>query len=146
MVEFKRALAGANAECKVWADILDPKKAEVLAKYTDGAYPGKAAITANSFGKGKAIYLGAHLEPAELGRVLLTLIAQAGVPRLAETPPGVEVTTRRSDRQAWTYVLNHSARAQSVALPGTYVDARDKSAVNGPVQLEAYGARVLLKS
>ncbi len=143
-VEFKGPLAGANAECHIWADILAPQKAEVLATYTDRAYAGKAAITSNTFGKGKAIYLGAHLEPADLARVLLTLIAQAGVPRAAEAPPGVEVTTRRTERQAWTYLLNHTAKPQSVTLTGTYTDAHDRSAVSNPVQLEPYGARVLV--
>ncbi|HEX6496399.1 MAG TPA: beta-galactosidase trimerization domain-containing protein [Acidobacteriaceae bacterium] len=145
-VAFTGPLAGANAECHVWADILDPNKTEVLATYAGGSYAGKAAITSNTFGKGKAIYLGAHLEPADLGRVVLTLIAAAGVPRQAEAPPGVEVTTRRTDRQAWTYVLNHTATPQSVTLTGTYVDARDRSAVSGPVRLEPYGVKVLLRS
>jgi beta-galactosidase len=149
-VAFTGPLAGANAECHVWADILSPQKAEVLATYTGGAYAGKAAITSNTFGKGKAIYLGAHLEPAELARVLPTLIAQAGVSRQAEAPAGVEVTTRRAEqgtgRQAWTYVLNHTAKEQSVTLTGTYVDAQDRSAVAGPVRLEPYGVRVLLRS
>jgi beta-galactosidase len=144
-VQFSGPLAGANAECHIWADILDAKKADVLATYTGGAYAGKAAITSNNFGKGKAIYLGAHLEPADLGRVLLTLIASAGVPRPAQMPQGVEMTVRRTDRQAWTYLLNHTAKAQSVTLTGTYVDALDRSAVSGPVRLEPYGVRVLLK-
>ncbi len=149
-VQFTGALAGAKAECHVWADILAPQKAEVLATYTGGSYAGKAAITSNNFGKGKAIYLGAHLEPADLARVLLTLIAAAGVPRQVEAPPGVEVTSRRTEQgtrqQAWTYVLNHTSTPQSVTLTGTYVDARDRSAVSGPVRLEPYGVRVLLRS
>ncbi|HEX6771133.1 MAG TPA: beta-galactosidase [Acidobacteriaceae bacterium] len=145
-VEFRATLAAPNAECHVWADILDPKKAEVLASYTGGAYAGKAAITSHSFGKGKAIYLGAHLEPAELARVMLMLISQAGVPRSIEAPPGVEVTTRRTDQQAWTYLLNHTGREQSATLPGTYVNALDRSAFSGPVRLEPYGVRVFVKS
>jgi beta-galactosidase len=145
-VEFKGPLAGSTAECHIWADILSPQKAEVLATYTGGAYAGKAAITSNSYGKGKAIYLGAHLEPADLSRVLLTLIASAGVPRAAEAPPGVEVTTRRTERQAWTYLLNHTAKPQSVTLTGTYRDAHDRSALSGPVNLDAYGARVLVSA
>ena len=144
-VQFSGPLAGANAECHIWADILDAKKADVLATYTGGAYAGKAAITSNNFGKGKAIYLGAHLEPADLGRVLLTLIAMAGVPRTVDAPPGVEVTARHTEKQGWTYVLNHTSKPQSVTLPGTYVDALDRSAVSGPVRLEPYGVRVLLK-
>ena len=145
-VEFRGPLAGANAETHVWADILDAKNAEVMATYTGGDYAGKAAITSNRFGKGKAIYLGAHLEPAELSRVLLRLMAQAGVPQTVEAPAGVEVTTRRTERQAWTYVLNHTTKEQSVTLPGTYVDAQDRSAVTGPFRVEVYGVRVLLKS
>ncbi len=145
-VEFKEPLAGANAECHIWADILAPQKAEVLATYTGGAYAGKAAITSNSYGKGKAIYLGAHLEPADLSRVLLTLIQAAGVRRVFEASPGVEVTTRRTERQAWTYLLNHTAKAQSVTLTGTYTDAHDRSTVSGPVKLEPFGARVLVSA
>ncbi len=149
-VEFKGALAGANAECRIWADILAPQKAEVLAAYTDRAYAGKAAITSNTFGKGRAIYLGAHLEPADLARVLLTLFAQAGVPRAVEAPPGVEVTTRRTTqeagRRAWTYLMNHTSKTQSVTLTGTYTDAHDRATVSGPVQLEPYGVRVLLSA
>jgi beta-galactosidase len=146
-VAFTGVLAGANAECHIWADILAAQKAEVLATYTGGAYAGKAAITSNRFGKGKAVYLGAHLEPAELARVLLTLIAAAGVPRANDAPAGVEITTRRTERetgrQTWTYVLNHTANPQSVTLTGAYVDARDRSAVSGPIHLKPYGARVL---
>ncbi len=145
-VQFSGPLTGANAECHIWADILGPQKAEVLASYTGGAYAGKAAITSNTFGKGKAVYLGAHLEPADLGRVLLTLIALAGVPRPPQAPPGVEITRRRTERQAWTYVLNHTSKPQSVTLTGTYTDAQDHSAIRGPVQLEPYGVRVLVST
>jgi beta-galactosidase len=145
-VQFSGPLAGANAECHVWADILSQQKAEVLASYTGGAYAGKAAITSNTFGKGKAIYLGAHLESADLARVLLTLVASAGVPRLAQAPPGVEMTVRRTERQAWTYLLNHTGKPQSVTLTGTYTDALDHSAVTGPVQLAPYGVRVLVSA
>jgi beta-galactosidase len=144
-VQFSGPLAGANAECHIWADILDAKKADVLATYTGGAYAGKAAITSNTWGKGKSIYLGAHLEAADLARVLLILIASAGVAGPAQMPPGVEMTVRRTDRRVWTYLLNHTAKAQSVTLTGTYVDALDRSAVGGPVRLEPYGVRVLLK-
>lgn len=145
-VQFTGTLEGANAECHVWADILTPQKAEVLATYAGGSYAGKAAITSHTFGKGMAIYLGAHLEGADLARVLLTLITSAGAPRPAQTPPGVEMTTRHTERQAWTYLLNHSAKPQSVTLTGTYTDALDRSSIAGPVQLEPYGVRVLLRN
>jgi beta-galactosidase len=144
-VTFTGPLAGANADCNLWADILDPKQAEVLATYT-GDYAGKAAITSNNFGKGKAIYIGAHLEPADLARVLLTLLAMHGIKMQAQLPQGVEITRRSAGGKSWTYLLNHNATPQTVQLPGTFKDALDQSSIAGPVMLPAYGVRVLLQS
>jgi beta-galactosidase len=141
-VKFAGALAGPDAECHIWADILEPKKAEVLATYT-GDHAGKGAITVNSFGKGKAIYLGAHLEPGDLARVLLTLMAMNGIRRSVDAPQGIEVARRRAGSTSWTYLLNHTPKALSVPIHGNYLDALDRSAVSGTVNLEAYGVRVL---
>src|SRR5437764_5190803 len=50
-VAFEQQLAGPQGQCRLWADLLVPQSATVLAKYT-GPYEG-AAITVNPFGKGK---------------------------------------------------------------------------------------------
>jgi beta-galactosidase len=139
------AFSGRTAECQIWADILDPKQAEVLATYT-GDYAGKAAITSNTYGKGKAFYVGAHLEPADLARVLLTLLAMNGIRMQAQLPPGVEMTRRTSAGKNWIYLLNHNATPQTAKLSGNFKDALDQSTVTTPVSLPAYGVRVLLQS
>ena len=145
-VQFSGPLAGANADCRIWADILNPQKADVLATYIGGDYAGKAAITSNSYGRGKAIYIGAHLEAADLARVLLTLVAMSGVTRPIQAPPGIEVTTRRAGRRTWTYVVNHTAKSQSVTVGGGYRDLFSKSAISGPISMEPYGVRVLVQA
>ncbi len=99
-VKFAGMLAGPGAACQLWADVLKPESAEVLAIYTMGDYAGQAAIAANQFGKGRAIYLGARLEPAALGRVLNTVAASAGLASEIDAPAGVEVATRRSGGHA----------------------------------------------
>ena len=142
-VNFSGLLAGTEAECKVWADILDPKDAEVLATYNAGPYQGKAAITSHTFGKGKAIYIGAHLEPADLARVLLTLIAANGIQSPIKAPHGVEVTTRKSERGMLTYLLNHTASPQTVQITGNMKDVLTTTAYSASVNLDAYGVRVL---
>lgn len=142
-VKFSGMLSGPDAECHIWADVLDPKGAEVLATYTAGMHSGKPAITVNHFGKGKAIYLGAHLEPADLGRVLLTLMAASGVKSAMQAPPSVEVTTRRSKAGSLTYLLNHAASVQAVQLGGNYKDALTGAVYAGSVELEPYAVRVL---
>jgi beta-galactosidase len=142
-VAFAGSLAGANADCHIWADILDPKQTEVLATYTGHHYNGKAAITSNNFGKGKAIYVGAHLEPADLARVLLTLITAAGIKSPIEAPPGVEVTSRRSASGTLTYILNHTAEPQSAQVGGSFKDVITGTAYSGSVNLDPYGVCVL---
>jgi beta-galactosidase len=142
-VAFTGPLAGPNADCHIWADILNPNQAEVLATYTGSGYTGKAAITSHTFGKGKAIYIGAHLEPADLARVLLTLIASSGVKSTIQAPAGVEVTSRRSDRGTLTYLLNHTATSQSAQITGSMKDILTNTTYSGTVSIDPYGVRVL---
>jgi beta-galactosidase len=142
-VRYGKLLAGRDGECHLWADILDPGKAEVLATYTGQPYSGKAAITSHSFGEGKAVYVGAHLEPADLARVLLTLIATAGVKGALEAPAGVEVTRRRTDHGTITFLLNHTNAPQSIPVAGTNKELLTGSTRSGTVSLEPYGVSIL---
>ena len=79
----------------------------MLASYTKGSHAGEAAITMNTVGSGKAVYIGADLDAASLARVLRTLSGLAGVKQPLEVPPGVEVTVRRAGDKQWIFVLNH---------------------------------------
>ena len=109
-VKFAPALAGPDGECGLWTDILQPTGAEVLASYTKGSHAGEAAITMNTVGSGKAVYIGADLDAASLARVLRTLSGLAGVKPPLDVPPGVEVTVRRAGDKQWIFVLNHTSR------------------------------------
>src|SRR5215470_7157097 len=141
-VKFGPQLAGADAQCALWADLLQPESATVMATYA-GVYEGDAAITMNAFGKGKAVYVGADLEPMSLARVLRTVLAMSGSTAAIEAPRGVEVTRRRAGEKEWLFVLNHTPTEQKINLPGKF------SAVvgNGPsketLTLRAYDLAVL---
>ncbi|GGH12640.1 beta-galactosidase [Silvibacterium dinghuense] len=142
-VKFSGPLTAPDAPVHLWADILEPKTAEVLATYTGGAYAGRAAITANRFGQGHAVYLGAHLEAPELARVLMTLLTAHGIPRAFDAPRGVEITSRSVGQNSWTYFLNHAPQPQQVPLAMSYQDAFDSTSVSGSFSLPGYGVRVL---
>ncbi|HET9802537.1 MAG TPA: beta-galactosidase [Candidatus Acidoferrum sp.] len=146
-VQFSKLLAGPEGSCTLWADLLQPSStsAEVLATYT-GAYAGDAAITMNSFGKGKAVYIGADLDPMSLGRVLVTLLAANGVKSEFGVPRGVELTQRKTGNQEWTFLLNHTAAVQEVKLPGKFKDAVSGAAHEDVLHLEPYDARVLTRT
>jgi len=87
-VAFEQQHAGPEGQCGLWADLLVPESATVLAKYV-GAYEG-AAITMNAFGKGKAVYIGADLDGTSLSRVIRTLLEMAGSKSEFTSPPAVE--------------------------------------------------------
>jgi beta-galactosidase len=144
-VRFTPALSGADAPCHIWADILNPKGADVLATYTGGDHAGKAAITSNRYGQGRTIYIGAHLEATDLARVLLTLITMSGVTPV-KLPSGVEITKRVAGTLTWTYLLNHTATEQSVQLNGNHRDALDASPVTSSLSLQPYGVRILVSA
>jgi beta-galactosidase len=143
-VKFSGAIAGADGESVLWADVLQPRSAKVLATYTGGAYPGEPAITVNSFGKGKAVYLGPDLDGASLGRVLLALLETSGIKSEFVVPRGVEATVRKSGGKQWVFLLNHTAARQTVSLPGAYKDASTGKMYSKSGELDAYGATVLI--
>ncbi len=141
-VKFSSQLTGPDAECELWADLLQPASASVLAKYT-GSYAGEAAITVNSFGKGKAIYLGADLDPASLARVLATLLGTAGIKSSFGVPRGVEITARKSGDKQWVFLLNHTADSKEVTLPGRFADLLTGTTIAEKVSLRPYDVLVL---
>ncbi len=145
-VNFSSLLAGADAECALWADVLQPSSATVLATYTSGRYSGDPAITSNSFGKGKAVYVGADLEPASLARVLAVLLGTAGAKLPSDVPRGVERTVRQSGDKRWVFFLNHTPAPQTVTLAAQHKDLLTGATRNGKVTLAPYDVMVLQAS
>jgi beta-galactosidase len=142
-VKFSSLLAGPDAECTLWADILQPSSAAVLATYSGDAYGGEPAITINSFGKGKAVYLGADLDPVSLARVLAALLEAGGIKSPFDVPRGVELCVRKSADRQWLFLLNHTPASQGVTLPGQFKDLLTRATYTGKIGLDAYDVRVL---
>ena len=146
-VKLSGALGGADgvadAGCGIWADILQPAGAEVLATYTAGAHAGKAAITSNNYGNGKAIYVGADLDAASLGKVLRNLAKSASVQQPLDVSPGVELTVRASGGKKWTFLLNHTSEVQTMGLVTSFTDILTAEKLTARVSVGAYGVRIL---
>jgi beta-galactosidase len=70
-----------------WADVLEPNQGtEVLARYADQFYAGKAAAVTNRFGKGTVTYIGVDTLDGELERELIHRIYE----KAGTNPPNLQ--------------------------------------------------------
>ena len=106
----------------VWADVIEPKGAEVIAWHSQDFYAGKPAATINLFEKGKVIYLGIMGDSTYYNAIARWISGLAGVEPLMETPIGVEVTERWQGEKRLLFVLNHHPEAQDVPLESPCFD------------------------
>lgn len=119
-----------------WCDVIEPETAETLCTYSDRYFKGKAAITVNSFGKGKVYYVGCDLDQDALKALVRHISAEAGIV-LPEVPSGVEVIRR----EKCTILLNYNDHDVQTSYTG-------KSLISGEIfdgGLEAYGVEFLEK-
>jgi beta-galactosidase len=119
-----------------WCDVVHLEGAKALATFAGDYFAGRAAVTENAHGRGRAFYLGTRLERAGLDRVLSTVCASAGVEPVLATPAGVEATRREHNGQSFLFLLNHRDEAVRVKLGrnrGT--DLLTKKPVRGSVNL-----------
>lgn len=108
---------GQTFGAQVWADMLEPAGAEVLARYTNEWYAPYAAITRSQVGGGQAIYVGAAFDETFYTQFVHKILAGAGVTPLLETPPGVMVKTRLVQGRPLLFVMNATAESQAITLP-----------------------------
>ena len=105
---------------RFWCDILLPRQAEVIARYTEDYYAGKPAVCLNHFGKGQAIYVGTFGEASLYTTLFGWLLGKLDIPEVLSVPEGIEVTERWQDRQRILFILNHTATSQTVSLSQQY--------------------------
>lgn len=101
------------AEARLVFDLVQPRGAEVLGRYTSDFYAGTPAVTRNRVGDGEAWYLGTWLDEAGLAWVFSQVLGRYGL-----TGPyagtGVEHAVREQDGRRYEFLLNHGDRAVEV--------------------------------
>lgn len=127
----------------VWADVIEPKGAEVIAWHTQDFYAGKPAATMHPYNKGKVIYLGVMGDNAYYDAVARWIAGLAGFKSLLATPAGVEVTERWQGEQRILFVLNHHHHPQTFKLDSDYMNLLDDQTLSGEVQIDSNGVWML---
>jgi beta-galactosidase len=121
----------------IWADILEPMSAQVLAKYGKKFYAGKAAVTMNRVGNGRVIYVGTHLARDFANALAASVLAQHQISPPFPVPDQVDVASREKDGKKIIFMMNFSNSAQSVALRRAYRNVLAGREVSGSVVIPA---------
>jgi beta-galactosidase len=136
-------LAG-EYESSLWCDIVQLNGATPLAVYGSDYFKGSPALTANTFGKGKAYYVATLPSGDFLRSFLKTLCAQQRVNPVLAAPARVEAVTRTHAGHDYLFVMNHNYEPVEVTLPGQpRFDLLSQTMVAGTVTLKALQPMIL---
>jgi beta-galactosidase len=135
---------GDENRVSVWADMLLPEGAEILARYDHHFFGQFPAITRHAFGKGTLTYEGTVLSDALQKKVLLDILGRAGLTGPdQDIPPSVRLRQGVGrEGKRLRYYLNYSRAPQSFVYPhasGTDLLTGKPIKKSQPVSLEPWG-------
>jgi beta-galactosidase len=121
----------------IWADILEPKSAQALAKYGKKFYAGKAAATVNRVGDGRVIYVGTHLSHDFANVLAAWTLAHHQIAPPFPVPDQVDVASREKGGKKIIFMMNFSNSAQTITLRRTCRNVLAERDVSGSVLIPA---------
>ena len=125
-VQLTDELGGGLVRATRWSELLDEPTADgvsVLARFTDGTYPGGPAVTrATARSGGAAWYLATEPDDDTLAAVLRRVTDLAGVRPMLPLDPwpaGLDVVIRGHGSQQFLFAINSGTGAVPIAWAGT---------------------------
>jgi beta-galactosidase len=141
---FKGAFPTSHMHpAKLWCDLIEPKSCQVLATFAKDFYAGKPAMTINTFGLGKAIYIGTMSHQHFYDDLAGWLRQMAGILPLLKVPDTVEVSMRQKDNTQIYFLLNHQNSPVRINFYKPMHDFLTGSTVAGNFDLPPHGVLVL---
>ena len=131
----------SGARGSIWSEWVRTADAEVIATFVDGPAAASPALTRRSVGAGAAWYTATVLDDESALALLRRLCADAGVP-VVEVGPDVDLVTRRTATDEFTFIINH--RAQPITVPFAGLDLVSGETVSDDAPLPAGAVRVVM--
>lgn len=92
---------------RLWCDLIEPAECQVLSTYAKDFYSGKPAMTLNTYGLGKAIYIGTMSHQHFYTDLVTWLRQLCGLHPLLKVPDTIEISMRQKEGENIFFVLNH---------------------------------------
>jgi beta-galactosidase len=140
-----RAIKGLPGSGSDVAALMHLTGARTLATFAEDFYRGRPAVTVNTFGKGRAYFIGTRLDARASSAFYAKVLAPLAIdPILGTTlPEGVTAQIRGAGDEAFVFLLNFSSKPKTVPLGSkTLPNAETGAVVRGRVILEPLGAHV----
>lgn len=135
-----------DAKGEIVASIIHREGARRLAAYGGGEfYAGHSTLTVNTYGKGKAYFVGTPLDETGMSAFMAPIIKELGLKPL-DTPEDVSLSVRYGDDGVrYAFLINNSESDKRLCLDELNggVELLAGHVVDGPVELKPYGVNVI---
>ncbi len=103
---------------KHFCEVLHLEGAKTIASYEEDFYAEMPVITVNSYGKGRAYYIGARQSKEELEKLIVSVCSKEKVVRIVPDalPEGVKVISRTDYENEYIFITNYNTDGQTVDL------------------------------
>jgi beta-galactosidase len=141
---FKGAFPTSHLHpARLWCDIIEPKGCQILATYAKDFYAGRAAVTMNNFGLGKAIYIGTMSHQHFYNDLVSWLRQMCGLQPLLKVPENIEVSMRQKEGTRVFFLLNHQNSPVRIQFYKPMHDFLTGNTFSGNYDLPPHGVLVL---
>ena len=128
---------------KLWCDIIEPKGCQVLGTYAKDFYSGRPVVTMNTFGSGRAIYIGTMSHQFFYNDLVVWLRQLCGINPLLKVPDQVEVSLRQKEGTKVFFLINHQNSPVRISFLKPMYDALANQPLSGNHDLPPHGVLVL---
>jgi len=128
---------------KLWCDLIEPKGCQILATYVKDFYAGRPAMTMNTFGLGKAIYIGTQSHQYFYHDLVSWLRQTCNLHPLLKVPENVEVSMREKEGLRVYFLLNHQNSPVRIQFYKPMHDYLTSTTFSGNYDLPPHGVLVL---
>ena len=141
---FKGAFPATHLHpARLWCDVIEPKECQVLATYAKDFYAGRPAITMNTFGLGKAIYIGTVSHQYFYQDLVAWLRQICNLHPLIKVPDTIEVSMLQKEDTKIFFLLNHQNSPVRIQFYKPMHDFLTGTTISGNYDVPPHGVLVL---
>lgn len=141
---FKGAFPTSHLHpARLWCDIIEANECQVLATYAKDFYAGRPAMTMNTFGLGKAIYIGTQSHEHFYYDLVGWLRQMCNLHPLLKVPDTVQVSMREKEGTKIFFLLNHQNSPVRIQFYKPMHDFLTGNTFSGNYDLPPHGVLVL---